>query len=73
MKKWEAPKMLTLNSLPQALGNCMGGSSQEPLACHNGEVTSGSGVGHHCQNGGCAGPFFPTDCNTGTTVGTPCN
>jgi hypothetical protein len=69
--KWEEPKMIEVNALPEALGHCQTGSSEEALACHNGEITSASGIGHLCQVGGCAGPT-PGDCVGGNVPGVPC-
>lgn len=69
--RWEEPQMLEIDALPEALGHCQGGSSEEPLACHNGEITSASGIGHLCMNGGCAGPA-PPDCMVGNMPGIVC-
>ena len=67
-RPWEEPQMLEVNALPEALGHCQNGSSEVPLECHNGEVTSGEGIGHLCANGGIAGPER-ADCVTGNSPG----
>ena len=71
---WADPKMLELDVLPEALGHCVTGSSQTDTAnqsCHTGELTSGAGIGHLCNSGGCAGPDA-AGCNVGTSPGIPC-
>ena len=66
--KWEKPKVYGLGALDDGVGHCQIGSSAEPLVCHNGEQTSGTGIGHLCQNGGIAGPDAD-DCITGADPG----
>ena len=48
-RKWEAPKILAVDGLPKALGDCLGGSTDgatggELCGCHNGQNTLGLGV-----------------------------
>ena len=66
-KEWEAPVILEVNALPEALGECaygqtgtvykcVGGGIPSMLGCRNGNITS------TCQAGAVASQF----CITGT-------
>jgi hypothetical protein len=53
--EWERPKIIVASCLPEALGDCVGGSTQVTGTgggCFNGNNTGGSTAGGHvCQNG----------------------
>lgn len=69
-KRWEEPKMLLVDSLPEALGHCVTGPTPidtgSSQGCYNGTDTAGGAPNsHNCGTGGAVGG---TTCNTGSAV-----
>ena len=50
-KKWERPQIRTLGELPEAMGNCVAGSTQTGGSCANGQSTPAP-ANHTCIVGG---------------------
>jgi hypothetical protein len=78
---WEKPRIIDVETLPAALGGCVGGQSVVGASCENGSNADGGGncasgisantaVGTVCDNGNTAGggAGVPGNCQNGTTV-----
>jgi hypothetical protein len=74
---WRTPRVVSLQALPLALGDCMGGASETgECGCHNGGDTGlrydpptdprPMEYFHGCESGG-----IPSDCFCGETAGPP--
>jgi len=56
-KEWEAPVVLEVNALPEALGVCYDGTTGNVAACSDGNFYA---------TGACTGGYYPgTICGTG--------
>ena len=84
-RKWETPRILAVDGLPKALGDCVGGSTdttttQGDCGCHNGQDTLGNpgvaaagmcNVTSSAYGHGCSSGGTPSTCFCGTAATLP--
>jgi len=58
--RWEEPRIVNTDHLPEGLGHCREGGTESEFACTFGYNTAGeTGEGpHRCATGGIAGPDY---------------
>jgi hypothetical protein len=67
--KWEMPMIFSMGGLPEAWGNCVGGSTEVAGTCGSGQSTGSSG--DYCATGDqpgehkCTNGSSPDNCVTG--------
>ena len=75
-RKWEAPRILAVDALPKALGDCTGGSTdtlttQGECGCHDGQNTVGSSTAYSASICNASVPTsYGHGCEAGGTPGT---